>query len=199
MPPVSPTYKNPTGKRALLTSINRWLEANVPSANAADFTYGFLEQLDPSVMPRIEVSEFNYFDPGESAFGGQIFPAASGAQQSQGKKNLMMLDINIWTDQNKQSDAKQHLYTLRDRIVYGLVNAGVPDMKTSTPLVPVVLVPPILVLDPANSDFDTGIVASLMTGEDNFLIENYFPPTAEKPLIHHYQLISKIGWYEMRA
>jgi hypothetical protein len=199
MPPVPTTYTNPTGKRALMFSFNSWLAANVPSAGASDFSYGFLQQLNPSVMPRVEVNEFRFFDPGESAFGGQIFPGGVGAQQTQGKKNHAMLDINIFTDQSKQGDGKQKLYTIRDRIVYGLVNAGVPDHKASTPQVPVVLVPPIQILDPANANFDTGITAHILTEEDNHLIENYFPPTAERPLIHQYQILAKIGWYEMRA
>lgn len=199
MPPVPTGYTNPTGKRSLLTSINKWLQVNVPSAGPADFNYGFLQQLGPPVMPLVEVNEFRYFDPSESAFGGQIFPAAGVGQQKRGKQNLTMLDINIWTDQSLQDDAKQALYKIRDRIVYGLVNAGVPDFEASTPGNDVVLVPPILVLDAENANFDTGIVARLMTEEDNNLIENYFPPSADQPLIHHYQLLAKIGWWEMRA
>lgn len=198
MPPVPTAYTNPTGKRALLTSINNWLQTNVPSAGPADFSYGFLQQLGPSVMPRVEVNEFRYYDPSEGAFGGQIFPAAGVGQQKRGKPNLAMIDINIFTDQNQTANAKQALYKIRDRLVYGLVNAGVPDFELSTPALEVVLVPPILILDPANANFDTGIVAQVMTGDDNFLVENYFPPTAEKPLIHQYQLLVKIGWYEMR-
>lgn len=194
MPPVPTTYTNPTGKRALFASINNWLKVNVPPLNAADFTYGFLQQINPAVMPRVDVNEFRYFDPGESAYGGVIFPAATAPQQGQGKANLTMLELNIFTDQNAQADAKQKMYTIRDRLVYGLVNSGVPNNTTG-----VLLVPEIKVLDPANSDFDTGTVARLMTEEDNFLIENYFPPTAEKPSIHQYQLLAKIGWYEMRA
>lgn len=199
MPPVSTAYTNPTGKRAVLTSINKWLALNVPAANAADFTYDFLQEMQPPVMPRVEVNEFKYFDPGESAFGGNIFPAAGAQQQKRGKINYLMLELNIWADQNVQPDAKQKVYKIRDRLVYGLTNAGVPDFEASTPAVPVVLVPPILVLDPANGNFDTGTVAYVMTGEDNAIIENYFPPTAEAPLVHHYQLLVKICWYEMRA
>lgn len=197
MPPVPTIYTNPTGKRSLAYSLNAWLTANVPSAGPADFSYGFLQQLNPSVMPRIDVNEFRYYDPGNSAFGGQIFPAAGAGQQKRGKANLALFDINIWADQNQSPNAKQTLYKLRDRLVYGLVNAGQPDFELSTPALEVVLVPPIKVLDPANGNFDTGIIAQVMTGEDNFLIENYFPPTADKPLIHQYQLIVKIGWYEM--
>jgi len=198
MPAVPTTYTNPTGKRALLYSLNTWLTANVPSSGPSDFSYGFLQQLNPSVMPRIDVNEFRYYDPGDSAFGGQIFPAAGVGQQKRGKANLAMIDINIFTDQNQQANAKQKLYTLRDRLVYGLTNAGVPDFELSTPALEVVLVPPIKILNPALADFDTGIIAQVMTGEDNFLVENYFPPTAEKPLIHQYQLLVKIGWYEMQ-
>lgn len=189
MPPVPTSYKNPTGKQALLTSINNWLNTNVPPANAADFQYGFLISENPAVMPRVDVAEFKYFDPGESAMGGVIFPAATGAQQSRGKENRTMLEIWIYTDQKQDASAKKHMYEIRDRLVYGLTSAGLDDGG----------IPPITVLDPANSNFDTGTVARVMTEEDNFLIENYFPPSGPMPTIHRYQLLAKISWYEMRS
>jgi len=193
MPPVPTSYTNPTGKQALLSSLNDWLVLNVPTSGASDFTYGFLISENPAVMPRVDVNEFKYFDPSETAMGGMIFPAATGAQQSRGKENRTLIEFWISTDQKQSANAKEKMYQIRDRLVYGLNAAGVDDGAGN------VLVPPIAILDPANSSFDTGTVARLMSEEDNYLIENYFPPSAAMPTIHRYQLLAKISWYEMRS
>ncbi len=202
MPPVDPTYKNPTGKQALLSSFNAWLETNVPSGGSTDFTYSFLQQLQPQKMARVEVSEYQYFTPGQTAFGGIIFPAAGAQQQSLGVANRMMVQIDIFADQAPLGAftgtptslaARKVITQIRDRIVYGLVNAGVTDSTGA------VAVPPIPVLDPENSNFDTGTLIRVLTEEDNWKTEKYFPPSPEKPSIHQYQLLFKLEWYEMRS
>ncbi len=187
------SFTNPTGKTALFYSVQSWLQTNVPTANAADFTYAFLQDLGPSVMPRVEVSEFNFSDPGEDVFGGIAYPAAATGQQTEGQRQLAMLEVNIYVDGSKQTDALKHLRQVRDRIRYGLVNAG-----TTRDIDNAEILPPIRVLDPANSNFDTGIIARVKSEDDNAVTENFFKPQAPQSLIYRYQLLFKLEWYEMR-
>ena len=187
---VIPTsYKNPTGKNNVLTSINNWLLTNVPTANAADFTYSFLNDRDTTVFPAVDVKEYNFAAKGMGSFGGVLFEAGA---QKEGRDNQLMIDINIYDDIREHADAKKHVYQVRDRLVRGLTQAGNSDDITN-----VVTVPPIAVLDYDNSEAVTGIVAYVPTEEDNHIAENPFPPTPEQLTVYQLQLIVKLYWYEM--
>lgn len=194
MPPVPVNFTNPTGKQALLYSLRKWLVANVLTAGDDDFQWSFLEELQPSVMPRIELTDFRFFDPGATAYGDNIFPAALPGQQKEGRINRCMVQFDIYTDQSKATDALEHVYQLRDRLVYALENSGMSRNSDNTEVLP-----PITVVDPENADFDTGTVARMKTEEDNHLIENYYGPNTERPNIHQVQLIAKLEWFEMRS
>lgn len=194
MPALPANFTNPTGKQALLYSVKKWLVTNMLAANDADFQWGFLQELAPSVMPRIELTDFRYFDPSVTAFGDNVFPAASSGMQKEGRLNRCMLQFDIYTDQQQAADAYKHAYQLRDRLVYCLENAGITRDSDNTEVLP-----PIKVLNPEASDFDTGTVARLMTEEDNHVIENYYAPNAERPNVHQVQLIAKLEWFEMRS
>ena len=193
--PLSTSFTNPTGKTALFYSVQKWMGINIPTAGAADFTYAFLQDLGPAVMPRVEVSEFPYNDPGEDAFGDVVYPEAAAGQQTEGQRQLAMLEVNIYTDGSKQTDALKKLRQIRDRIRYGLVNAGatrdVDDVE---------ILPAIYVLDPVSTpvDFNTGIIARVKSEDDNAVTENFFKPQAPQSLIYRYQLLFKLEWYEMR-
>lgn len=198
--PVWPTFTNPTGKTSMLFSFNQWLTNNVPALNATDFTYSFLQQLGPQVMPRVEVTEYQYPTGGQSAFGGVIFPAGEDApyQQRLGKTSHVLMELNIYADQAKgtpaagtQLAARQKISQIRDRLVYGLENAGVTAFNGQVSIAPIPL------LD-ANSSTDTGTLIRVMTEEDNWLMEQYFPPSPDKPGVHRQQLLVKLEWYEMR-
>jgi len=188
--PVAPTYKNPTGKNNALTSFNKWLATNVPPANAADCTYAFSSQLLAAVFPRVEVSEFQYFDSSNSAYGMNVFPAGA---QKQGKLNQAMIEFNIYDDVVAHSDAKRHIYQVRDRLIHGLTLAGYSDDITN-----VVAVPPIALLDYDQlTPTDTNILVRVPFEQDNAVIERYYAPTADSPNIHRIQLLIKVEWYEL--
>ena len=72
-----------TGKTNVWTSFNEWLIANVPAS--LGFTYFFDQALDPTTMPAVNVSEYKFFDPADTALGGYIFPANKGLGPTQGK------------------------------------------------------------------------------------------------------------------
>lgn len=188
---ASPTWKNPTGKNNLLTSLNKWMQTNITPANAADFTYFFTAQINPTVFPAVTVDEFPFFDPPFNAFGNVLYPSASYTS-SQGRLNHAMIDINIYTSVAADSSAKKHLIQIRDRIVAGLTQAGLGDDVTGTQILP-----PIEVLDYDNGGADTGIAARISIEESNNPIERYYPPSADTPDIHRYQLLFKIQWFEM--
>lgn len=192
MPPLAVGFTNPTGKRAMLASFKAWLEVNVPSGTG--WTYSFLDELNPTVMPRVEVSEFNYFSPGDTAMGGVIFTGADSALvQKEGRRNMAMLEINIYTDQSKDPAAYQALLKIRDAVVYGLVNSGTTRDSDDTEILP-----PVIVKDPANSNASTETIARVKTEEDNAVVENYYRPSSAQPQIHRQQILARVEWWEMR-
>ena len=191
MPPLAPTFLNPTGKNNLFTSINKWMQLNIAPANDADFKYFFTSQVSPTVFPCVTVAEFPYFDPGFNAMGNVIFPSAPYTSD-QGRVNHAMLDINIYDSVAVDTDAKRNLMRIRDRIIHGLTHAGFTDDITNAEILP-----PIRVLDYDNGAQDTGIVARVMVEDANHVIERYYPPSADVPDIHRYQILVKFEWYEM--
>ena len=179
-----------TGKANMWASFNGWLQTNVPNTLGGGFTYNFDQALDPAVMPRVDVNEFKFFDPGDSAMGGMIFPA-NPLGVTQGKEQRAVVELNIRADGNQQANALQLVRQLRDWIMYALINAGVADSVTGA-----VLVPPIYILD--GSSAQTGIICRVMTEVDNAIIENYYQPEAGQGLIHRFQILARLEWYEMR-
>ena len=178
-----------TGKANVWASFNAWLALNVPAGTT--WTYNFDQALDPAVMPRVDVSEFKYFDPGDTALGGYIFPANLGSGPTQGKRQRMMVELNIRTDGSQSTSALQLLRQIRDWLIYALQNAGVTDEDTATLLMPCILINDSL-------GHSTNIVARVVTEEDNAIVENYFPPAAPETLIHRYQILFRLEWFEMR-
>jgi hypothetical protein len=191
MPAILPSYTEPTGKNNVLTSINKWLQANVPPANDADFKYIFTSEVAPVVFPMVTVTEFPFFDPGFNAMGNVLFNAANYTSD-QGRINHLMLDINIYTSNAVDPNAKRNMLRIRDRIISGLTKAGLYDDDTN-----VQLAPPISVLDYDNGAADTGTVARVAIEEANYAIERYYPPSADVPDVHRYQLLVKIQYFEM--
>lgn len=199
MAPVANTYTNPTGFQNVLASINEWLTLNVPangsvavpSANAGDFYYDFLADADTAKFPRVSVSgPIDNPEPGVNAMGQVVFP--SGAQE-QGRPNVIMLEVNIYTDSSIDDSAKKLLYQIRDRLARGLANAGISkDLDDS------VILPPIAVLDyDTGPPTDTGIVATVQIESANGLGCRYFVPTAEAPTVHRIQMMARVNWYEL--
>jgi hypothetical protein len=188
---VSATYTNPTGKNNLLTSINKWMQLNIPPASEADFVYYFTSQMQPAVFPRVEVTEFPFFSPGSDALGSVIYNAATKTSD-QGKTESVMIEVNIYESSAKNENAKRDMLRIRDRLVKGITQAGLSDDINDT-----VIMPPISVLDYDNGAADTGIVARFCIEESNAKIERYYAPTADYPDIHRYQILLKFQWYEM--
>lgn len=177
-----------TGKTNVWESFNDWLTTNVPES--LGFTYGFGQALDPAVMPRADVTEFKFFDPGDSAMGGDIFPANAGLGPTQGKVQRMMVEINLRTDGGQNDSALEFVRQMRDWFVYALQNAGVPNEN----LVPIF--PGILINDALGNP--TNIAARVVTEVDNAFVENFFDPAPPESKIFRYQLLFRLEWYEMR-
>ncbi len=177
-----------TGKQNALTAFNTWLQTNVPAADG--FTYFFDQALDPTVYPSVEVSEFKFFDPGESALGGQIFEAGPDGS-TQGSLMRVVMELNIRTNGATDTSYVAHARQMRDWIIYALRNAGVWSDDQNK-----VLFPPILILD--SSSNATGICLRPMTEVDNWAIENFYAPEPPDTLIARYQLMIRLEWYEMR-
>ena len=179
-----------TGKANVLASINDWLTTNVP---AAGWTYNFDFALDPAVMPRVDVSEFNFFDPGDTAIGGVIFPA-NPLGVTEGKINRLMLQLEIRADGSQQTNALQLVRQLRDQFVYALINAGVG--RDNAPPNSAPIMPPIIVKDGSGTSTNTAV--RVQTEADNHLLENFHVPKPPETLIFYYQLLFKMEWFELR-
>ena len=102
----------------------------------------------------------------------------------------MMVELNLRTDGSQNPAALQLLRQMRDWFIYALQNAGVADEDTGTLIMPCILI--------YNGASSTNIVARPVTEEDNAIVENYFPPAAPETLIHRYQILFRLEWYEMR-
>lgn len=195
MPPVPTNYKNPTGKQNVLGSFNKWLETNVPAASAADFVYVFDPEMQPNTFPQVLVTEFQYFNPGATVFGMNVFPSSSYpalVPATQGMLMEIMIQIDIKCDQGADKNAKRTVYQLRDRIKRGLMLAGNSDDITN-----VVTVPPIAVLDYDNAGAATGIIARVPVEQDNAIQEKYLSPDASAQNLQTIQLLVRLQWYEL--
>lgn len=193
--PVPVNYTNPTGKQNVLTSLNKWLETNVPAASSSDFVYIFDNEIQANTLPSVQVSEFQYFDPGADFFGMNVFPKSAypvSSPANQGSRSEMMILIDIKADQGSDVNAKKVIYQIRDRIRRGLMLAGVSDDVTD-----VQILPPISVLDYDNAAADTGIIAQIPTEQDNCIQEKYLPPDASAENLHSIQLLVRLWWFEL--
>lgn len=183
-----------TGKANVLASINTWLQANVP--NSLGFTYFFDQALDPAVFPAVNAYEYRFFDPGDSALGGIIFPANTAntpAGPTEGSAQRMIIALDMYTDGSADSNALLVLRKMRDWFMYALKNAGVVNDLTG-----VVLVPPVIITDVNGTGLTTNLVARWMTEQDNWAVENNTPPSAPGSQIFKYQILARVEWYEMR-
>ncbi len=201
VPTTIPTnYINPTGKQNVLTSFNKWLETNIPPADSRDFSYIFDPQMAATKLPEVEVTEFQYFNPGNSAFGMNLFPASSyptASPATQGTMAEMMIQINIRADQGIDKNAKRSIYRIRDRVKRGLQLSAMVDDATGNPYVA-----PMLILDygnapPATPPSATGILMRIPVEQDNAIQERYLPPDAGAQNIQTIQLLVRLQWYEM--
>lgn len=185
MPPIKTSV---SGEEALFGSINDWLEANVP-ASTNGFTYFFDQALDPAQMPQVEVSQFSFFEPGDTALGGVVFPK-NPTGHIQGKFNQAMLEINIRDDGSKHDDALQRVRKIRDLIEYALINAGVYDEHGEY-----VIFPGILVYTAGG--VSTNTFARVMTEDSNAVVKTFYKPSPPESDIFRYQLFFKIEWVEL--
>lgn len=198
--PVLPTYTNPTGFQNVMASINEWLVLNVPanvtvavpSVDAGDFNYDFVADADTAKFPRVTVTgPIDNPEPGVNAMGQVVFP---NGDQEQGRPNVIVIEINIYTDSGQDDSAKKLAYQIRDRVARGLANAGISKDLDDT-----VILPPIKVLDYDNAAADTGIVATVQIESANGLGCRYFPPTAEASTVHRIQILARVHWYELSS
>ena len=183
-----------TGKANVLASINAWLTTNVPAS--LGFTYYFDQALDPAVFPAVNVYEFPFFDPGDSALGGVIFPANAGntpVGPTEGSAQRAIVAFDLYTDGSGGGNALLFLRQMRDWFMYALRNAGVTDDRTNA-----VLVPPIIITDVNGTTLTTNVPARWMTEIDNWAVEHFYPPAAPGSLIFKYQILARVEWYEMR-
>ncbi len=191
--PVAEGFKNKTGKRQALNSINKWLALNIPAG--AQFTYFFLANQIPSGFARVEVSETQVSDLGASAFGQVVFnegPNLATPSSDLGTQRPLLLQFDIYAKDGENDNPQELVYFIRDRLIYGLTQAGVTSDLTD-----VVLVEPIKLLDYEDNEAETGIPIWVPTEEDNHIFEQYFPPTAETPDIHQLRLNIKFYWWEL--
>jgi hypothetical protein len=189
MPIVTSTYVNPTGRKNVIESINKFLQTNCPPNGASDFTYQFTAQITPTVFPCVQVKEFPFFEKGSIAFGDVLFNSNT-AGQTEGHESQLMLQIDILTEMT-DPEAKRKMYTIRDRIVRCLTMAGrVNDIDNTE------IVPPIKVLDYSNGQADTHVVC-WVPRDDNVIMDRYFEPSPDVPNIHRYQMLIRFNWYEM--
>lgn len=196
MPPIPSTYSNPTGKRNTLASFKKWLELNVPAGASGDFAYAFLSDVsNAETFAKVGVSELQYFQPGNTAFGMNVFPASTypvGSPAKNGTLQNMLLQIEIKADATQQTDALRLAYKIRDRIRKGLILAGVADDETLA-----LYVDPIVVNDYENGGAATGIIARVPFEQDNAVQEVYIPPDESAPNIHTLRLLVRLEWFEL--
>ncbi len=190
-------YTNPTGKNNALSSFNLWLTRVVALRVSGDFGWIFDPEMQPATYPHVEVTEFQYFNPGNTAFGMEVFPANSypaAAPPTQGTQMEMLIQINIRADQGADVNAKKTVYQIRDRIKRALQLSAMVDSSTGNGYVE-----PIQVLDyDANTDgLATGILARIPVEKDNAIQERYLPPDAGAQNIHTIQLLVQLQWFEM--
>ncbi len=174
----------------MVTSLNKWLEVNVPSANAADFTYVFMAIGQAAMFPRIEVHPFDNPSPGINAFSALVFP--HNTPDDQGRENVVMFEINLYTNSDQQDNALMHVRQLRDRMARGLVNAGRSRDDDDT-----IILPAIEVLDYDNAAASTGIILQPMVQDLNGESSKYFPPASDAPTIHRIQQVIRMKWTEL--
>lgn len=194
MPAVDPGFTNPTGKNNLVTSFNKWLELNVPTAGADDFVYDFLHDQDPQVFPRVDVYEVSDASRAATSFGKTIAPFNTHPTlnpATEGQQSAITMQVDIQTDDRRSKTAKRDMYKIRDRFRYGFDNAGVADDVTGAEKVP-----PILVLDFDDGAAETGIIAQVSL-EDGAIQETYVPPEEGKPSIHLLSLTVRLEWFEL--
>lgn len=198
MPTVPTNFTNPTGKQNLLASFKNWLNTNIPTSGASDFVYAFLSDVsNPETFPRVGVSEMQFFQPSVSYLGMSVFPAAAypvATPATDGSLNGTLLQVEIKTDEGKDPGALKKLYQIRDRIRYGLINAGTCKGDTQT-----VTVPPIIIYDYDNAtpNTETGIIAWVPLEQDVAIQEQYIAPGEELPNIHTLKLLVRLEWFEL--
>lgn len=181
---------SPSGETQLWSSVNDWLAVNVPAAGGG-FTYAFDQNFDPAVYPRVEVSQFNFSEPGDTALGGVIF-TNNPTGRIQGKAQRAMLEINIRTDGGPTGtpDALQKCRLLKDAFDRALCNAGMFSEADNA-----LLYPPIIVYDANGATTNT--FARVRTEDDNCVVKNFYKPDPTEGLIFRYQLLFKLEWYEL--
>jgi hypothetical protein len=194
--PISSSYTNPTGKRNALASFKAWLVAQAPTAGNADFVYAFLSDVsNPETFTRVGVSELQYFQPGNSAFGMNVFPASAypvAAPAKHGTLQTMLLQIEIKADASVDVDALRKVYKIRDRIRAAIEQAGVANDETG-----VVAVDACEIQDFENAQALTGIILRCPLEQENAIQEIYIPPDANAPSIHTLRLLMRLEWYEL--
>ncbi len=192
--PVAEAFKNKTGKRQALNSINKWLALNIPGG--AQFEYFFLANQTTAKFPRVEVSETQVSDLGASAMGQVVFNAGPNLaipSSDLGTLRPLLLQFDIYAKDGENDNPEELVYFIRDRLIYGLTQAGVTSDLTDA-----VLVEPIKLLDyEQNPAEDTGIPIWVPTEEDNHIFEQYFPPSGETPDVHQVRLNVKFYWWEL--
>lgn len=191
------TYTNPTGKNNALSSFNIWIARVVTQKISGDFGWVFDPEMQPSKFPSVEVTEFQYFNPGNSAFGMEVFPGNSypaAAPPTQGTLMEMLVQLTIRADQGADLNAKQTVYQIRDRIKRALQLSAMVDSSTGNGYVE-----PLKVLDydADQNGLDTGIIARIPVEQDNAIQERYLPPDASAQNIHTIQLLVRLQWFEM--
>lgn len=176
-----------TGKAVVWAAFNTWLSTNIPGTGV--FTYNFDQALDPATMPRVDVSEFKFFDPGDSALDGGLFGIGGNGGHSQGSAQRMVAEINIRTDGSQDNSALLLARQLRDQFFYALKNSGVVDDSGSP------IMPPIIIYSVAGV---ATLVCRVITEVDNAIVENFFTTQPPETLIFRYQLLFRLEWFEMR-
>ena len=119
-----------------------------------------------------------------------VFPQNPNQAHVQGRFNTALLEINIYTDGSKQDNALQLVRQIKDAMVYALSNAGQYDAGSDS-----ILFPPI-VLNDANGA-STNTFVRPMTELPNWVIKNFYKPSAPETQIFRYQLIIKLEWVEL--
>lgn len=196
---LGPNFSNPTGKRNALASFKYWLKTVVPATGLDDFTYSFVSDVsNPKVFSNVGVSELPYFQPGVTSFGMEVFPKnnfPAGAATSQGTLSVMLLQIDIKTDQPVGRDGLQKLYRIRDRIATALRYAGMtrPDPPFE------VIVPGIEVRDfrQGGDGESTGVYARIPLNQDTAIQEQPAPPDETTPNLNTLRLLVLLEWFEL--
>ncbi len=180
----------------MLSSFRKWLQTEAPTAGPTDFTYSFLSDVSRGdVYPQVGMNEMQFFDPGNSAFGMNIFPKSQYPVSSPAKNGTLsaaLAEITIKTDGGADRAALQKAYKIRDRIRAAIVRAGVADDETG-----VVLVNACEVLDFDNAEARTGIIVQFPVERETSIQEFYVAPDETTPNIHTLRLLVRLEWFEL--